>query len=120
MLSDNLLLTSVWLVPLIGVAAVLILPKRNEQLAKWVSLGFTSVTFLITLVILGIYLGNDDTYRRAPRSAGCPCRKQQASRIQRRLHRVRKTSRETCWSGSRGSLTSTSSTILALTESASA
>jgi NADH-quinone oxidoreductase subunit M len=59
MLSDNLLLTSLWLVPLIGAIAVLCLPKRSEQAAKWVSLGFTAVTFLITLVILGVYLGSD-------------------------------------------------------------
>ncbi len=61
MLSDNLLLTSLWLVPLIGVAVVLLLPKRSEQAAKWVSLGFTSVTFLITLVMLGVYLVGSDS-----------------------------------------------------------
>ena len=52
MLSDNLLLTSLWLVPLIGAIVVLSLPKRSEAAAKWVSLGFTSFTFLITLVML--------------------------------------------------------------------
>jgi NADH-quinone oxidoreductase subunit M len=61
MLSDNLLLTSLWLVPLIGMVVVLGLPKRSEHAAKWVSLGFTSVTFLITLILLGIYLGSDGT-----------------------------------------------------------
>src|SRR5271165_3499991 len=59
MLSDNLLLTSLWLVPLIGVVVVLSLPRRSEQAAKWVSLGFTSATFLISLVMLGVYLSND-------------------------------------------------------------
>ena len=68
MLSDNLLLTSLWLVPLIGVAVVLLLPKRSEQAAKWVSLGFTSVTFLITLVILGVYLLGSDS-PNGPRAA---------------------------------------------------
>jgi NADH-quinone oxidoreductase subunit M len=57
-MSDNLLLTSLWLVPLIGLVTVLILPKPAEQAVKWVSLGFTLLTFLITLVVLGIYLGD--------------------------------------------------------------
>jgi NADH-quinone oxidoreductase subunit M len=70
MLSDNLLLTSLWLVPLIGVAAVLLLPKRSEQAAKWVSLGFTSVTFLITLVVLWVYVGGEGSSGpRAPLAA---------------------------------------------------
>ncbi len=59
MSSDNLLLTSLWLVPLIGMVAVLCLPKRIEHAAKWVSLGFTSATFLITLILLAAYLGGD-------------------------------------------------------------
>ncbi len=60
MLSDNLLLTSLWLVPLIGMVAVLCLPKRFEHTAKWVSLGFTTVTFLITLILLfNYYMGSD-------------------------------------------------------------
>jgi NADH-quinone oxidoreductase subunit M len=67
MLSDNLLLTSLWLAPLIGVIVVLALPKRSEQAAKWVSLGFTSLTFLITLVMLGVYLsGSPTTGPQAP------------------------------------------------------
>ena len=67
MLSDNLLLTSLWLVPLIGAIVVLALPKRSEQAAKWVSLGFTSFTFLITLVMLGVYLnGSPTTGAQAP------------------------------------------------------
>jgi NADH-quinone oxidoreductase subunit M len=56
-MSDNLLLTSLWLVPLIGVAVVLALPKKAESAIKWVSLGFTSLSFVITLVTLGVYLG---------------------------------------------------------------
>ena len=44
-MSDNLLLTSLWLVPLIGLVAVLILPKQAERAVKWVALGFTSLTF---------------------------------------------------------------------------
>ena len=40
-MSDNLLLTSLWLVPLIGLVAILILPKQAEKAVKWVALGFT-------------------------------------------------------------------------------
>ena len=64
-MSDNLLLTSLWLVPLIGLVVVLVVPKRSEPAVKWVSLGFTSVTFLITLVVLGVYL-TGDPHRPAP------------------------------------------------------
>src|SRR5262245_40071633 len=67
MLSDNLLLTSLWLVPLIGAIVVLALPKQSEAAAKWVSLGFTSFTLLITLVMLGVYLsGSPTTGPQAP------------------------------------------------------
>jgi len=67
MLSDNLLLTSLWLVPLIGAAIVLAVPKRSEQAVKWVSLAFTSLTFLIMLVVLAVYLNGDPhTGARAP------------------------------------------------------
>jgi NADH-quinone oxidoreductase subunit M len=67
MLSDNLLLTSLWLVPLIGSIVVLVLPKRSEATAKWVSLGFTSFTFLISLVMLFVYLeGSPTTGAQAP------------------------------------------------------
>ena len=45
-MSDNLLLTSLWLVPLIGLVAVLIVPKPAEWAVKWVALAFTSVTFV--------------------------------------------------------------------------
>ena len=66
-MSDNVLLTSLWLLPVIGLAIVLILPKRIEQAVKWVSLGFTIATFLVTLVVLGVYL----TRRSGARSRRC-------------------------------------------------
>ena len=56
-MSDNLLLTSLWLVPLIGLVAVLVVPKAAEQYVKWVALGFTSLTFILTLVVLAHFLG---------------------------------------------------------------
>jgi NADH-quinone oxidoreductase subunit M len=55
-MSDNLLLTSLWLVPLIGLLAVLVVPKAAEQYVKWVALGFTSLTFILTLVVLAHFL----------------------------------------------------------------
>jgi NADH-quinone oxidoreductase subunit M len=58
-MSDFVLLTSLWLVPVIGLVTVLILPKRAEPAVKWVSLGFTSATFLLTLIALSVYLNGD-------------------------------------------------------------
>jgi NADH-quinone oxidoreductase subunit M len=55
-MSDNLLLTSLWLVPLIGLMTILVLPQKAEQAVKWVALGITSLTFVMTLVVLGVFL----------------------------------------------------------------
>jgi len=63
-MSDNILLTSLWLLPVIGLAVVLILPKKFEQAVKWVTLGFTIATFIVTLVVLGLYVS--ETGARAP------------------------------------------------------
>ncbi len=59
-MSDNLLLSSLWLLPVIGLIVVLIVPKRSEASVKWISLGFTVATFLVTLVMLGIYVGDQN------------------------------------------------------------
>ena len=66
MMSDNLLLTSLWLVPLIGVVIVLALPKRPNRPSSGSRWAFTSLTFLITLVVLGVYLSGEPNGRRAP------------------------------------------------------
>src|SRR5271157_4774661 len=58
-MSDNLLLSSLWLLPLIGLTIVLLVPKRSESAVKWVALGFTSATFLATLLMLQVYLAGD-------------------------------------------------------------
>src|SRR5262245_19675335 len=55
-MSDNLLLSSIWLLPLIGMAVVLAVPKRSEGTIKLVALGFTLATFAASLVALGLYL----------------------------------------------------------------
>ena len=60
-MSDNLLLSSLWLLPVIGLFVVLIVPKRSEavdqvdlaRLSRW-------LTFLVTLVMLGIYVGDQN------------------------------------------------------------
>ncbi len=64
-MSDNFILTSLWLLPVIGLVVVLLVPKRSEPSIKWVSLGFTLATFLMTLVALAAYLGSD--------KASAPC-----------------------------------------------
>jgi NADH-quinone oxidoreductase subunit M len=55
-MSDDLLLTLLWILPLFGAAVVLCIPKRNALAIKGVSLAATLVTFLLTLVALSEYL----------------------------------------------------------------
>jgi NADH-quinone oxidoreductase subunit M len=59
-MSDIVLLTSLWLLPVIGLLVVLAVPKRNESAIKWISLACMVATFLVTLVMLGNYLALDD------------------------------------------------------------
>ena len=55
-MSDLVLLSSLWLIPLVGMLVVLAIPKRSESAIRWISLGFTIVTFAATLVALGNYV----------------------------------------------------------------
>jgi NADH-quinone oxidoreductase subunit M len=57
-MSDNLLLTSLWLLPLIGMVGVLVVPKRSEAAIKFVALASTLITFVVTLIALGLYVGD--------------------------------------------------------------
>ncbi len=57
-MSDNVLLTSLWLLPLIGLVIVLVLPQRSESAVRWIALVFTSATFLATLIMLQAYLAD--------------------------------------------------------------
>jgi NADH-quinone oxidoreductase subunit M len=50
------LLTSLWLIPLIGIVIVLLIPDRNALAIRWAALGCTIVTFIVSLVALGNYL----------------------------------------------------------------
>ncbi len=54
-MSDYLLLSLIWLVPLIGAAAALCLPVRSAGGAKWVALGATLATSALTCYALVAY-----------------------------------------------------------------
>ncbi len=56
MLSDNILLTSLWLLPFAGSLAVLAVPKNLERLIKWLALGVCTGTFALTLITLLLYI----------------------------------------------------------------
>jgi NADH-quinone oxidoreductase subunit M len=56
MLSDNILLTSLWLLPFAGSLAVLAVPKNQERLIKWLALGVCLGTFALTLITFVSYL----------------------------------------------------------------
>ncbi len=63
-MSDNLLLTSFWLLPLIGMVGVLAVPRRLEAAIKYLALAATLITFVVTLIALGLYVGDEPS--RAP------------------------------------------------------
>jgi NADH-quinone oxidoreductase subunit M len=58
-MSDELLLTLLWLLPLIGAAVVLCLPKNAAWLIRWTSLGITIATFVLTLVAYSTYVSDN-------------------------------------------------------------
>ena len=55
-MSDDLLLTLLWLLPAAGALLVLFLPKRAETAIKGVTLAITLATFALTLVALAAYV----------------------------------------------------------------
>jgi NADH-quinone oxidoreductase subunit M len=60
-MSDLVLLTSLWLIPVIGMLIVLAIPKRNESAIRWTSLAATIVTFAVSLVALGNYVSDPES-----------------------------------------------------------
>jgi len=58
-LSDDLLLSLLWIVPLGGAFAVLLFPDRSTDAIKGFALGTTAVTLLLALIALGSYLKLD-------------------------------------------------------------
>lgn len=67
MLSDDLLLSLLWMVPLGGAFAVLLIPSRATLAIKGFALGTTALTLALTLVAFGSYVGSDPA--RAPLAA---------------------------------------------------
>ena len=57
-MSDNLLLTFLWLLPLIGMVGVLAVPRRLEWAIKYLALAATLITFVATLIALRLYVGD--------------------------------------------------------------
>jgi NADH-quinone oxidoreductase subunit M len=55
-MSDDTLLTLIWLLPLLGAALVLVLPSRAGQLIKGVSLIATALTLALTLFAYSLYV----------------------------------------------------------------
>src|SRR3954453_10667988 len=55
-MSDDLLLSLLWFVPLAGCLIVLLIPKRAELAIKGFSLGVTLVTFALTLMAFSTYV----------------------------------------------------------------
>ena len=60
-MSDLVLLSSLWLIPLIGMLIVLAIPKGNESAIRWTALAATIVTFAVSLVALGNYVNDPDS-----------------------------------------------------------
>src|SRR3954469_4642190 len=54
-MSDDLLLTLLWLLPAAGALLVLLLPRRAETAIKGITLAITLVTFALTLLALSAY-----------------------------------------------------------------
>ncbi len=57
-MSDTLLLTLIWLTPLIGSGVVLLIPKGSERFIKHVATAFMAGTFAATLAVMAVYLGD--------------------------------------------------------------
>ena len=59
-MSDDLLLTLLWLLPALGALLVLFLPRRAETAIKGVSLAVTVLTFVLTLMAYSAYVADDE------------------------------------------------------------
>src|SRR5215467_8975632 len=55
-MSDIVLLSSLWVLPMIGLVILLFVPQRNDAAIRWVSLAATLATFVASLVILAVFL----------------------------------------------------------------
>jgi NADH-quinone oxidoreductase subunit M len=68
-MSDNLLLTLLWLVPLAGSLLVFLIPRGQEAAVKWTALGATLLTLALTVWTFGAYLGGPAGLPLAERAA---------------------------------------------------
>jgi NADH-quinone oxidoreductase subunit M len=59
-MSDDLLLTLLWLLPALGALLVVFLPRHAETAIKGVSLTVTVLTFLVTLMAYSTYVAPDE------------------------------------------------------------
>jgi NADH-quinone oxidoreductase subunit M len=59
-MSDDLLLTLLWLLPALGALLVVFLPRQAEAAIKGVSLAVTVLTFLLTLMAYFTYVAPDE------------------------------------------------------------
>ena len=55
-MSDDLLLTLLWFLPLLGAGIVLFMPNRAGSLIKWFSLGITVATLVLSIVAYRWYV----------------------------------------------------------------
>ena len=58
-MSDNLLLTLLWLLPAAGALLILFLPRRAETAVKGLTLAITLATFVLTLMAFAAYVAPD-------------------------------------------------------------
>ncbi len=54
-MTDNLLLGSLWLIPLLGMAIVLCIPTAWTRSIKWIALGATIAVLIESLVVMAVY-----------------------------------------------------------------
>lgn len=66
-MSDDLLLSLLWSIPLAGSLLVLLIPKRQELAIKWFSLAVTLITMALTLVAYTAYVGGEGSDNPASR-----------------------------------------------------
>ena len=58
-MSDDLLLSLLWFLPLVGAGLVLLVPKFATHAVKWIALGVTLATLLLTVVAYRYYTSTE-------------------------------------------------------------
>ena len=60
-MSDELLLTLLWLIPLLGSVLVLLLPKQASPAVRGIALGVTVLTFALSIYAFSVYVGGSSS-----------------------------------------------------------